>query len=61
MWNEYIYQKDKGIENKQTIVGLNCCQNTHCGKNRTGEGIWLSSEYLITTDAKCHMEIRRSI
>ena len=46
--NEYgmnnIYQKDKGIEDKQTKVDLNRCQNTHCGKNRTGEGIWLSGE-----------------
>src|SRR6218665_3669467 len=32
IWNEYIYQKDKGIEDKQTKVCLNCCQNTHGGK-----------------------------
>jgi len=25
IWNEYICQKDKGIEDKQTKVGLNCC------------------------------------
>ena len=30
IWNEYIYQKDKGTDYKQTKVGLNCCQNTHC-------------------------------
>ena len=32
IWNEYIYQIYKGIEDLQTKVGLNCCQNTHCGK-----------------------------
>jgi len=36
-----FYQKDKGIEGKQTKVGLNCCQNTNCGKYRTCERIWL--------------------
>jgi len=30
--NEYIYQKYKGIEDKQTKAGLNGCQNTHCEK-----------------------------
>jgi len=44
IWNECIYQKDKGIEDKQMTVGLKCCQNTHCEKNRTGTGIWLSCE-----------------
>ncbi len=28
----YIYQENKGIEDKQTKVGLNCCQTTHCEK-----------------------------
>jgi len=44
IWNEYIYQKDKDIEDKNMKVGQNRCQNIH-GKNRTDEGIWSSSEY----------------
>src|SRR6218665_804692 len=32
IWNEFIFQKDKGIEDKQTKVGLHCCQTTHCRK-----------------------------
>jgi len=38
-------KKDKGIEDKQTKGCQNYCQNTHCGKTRTGEEMWLSSEH----------------
>jgi len=34
----------KKTEISKRKLGLNCCQNTHCGKNKTGKGIWLSSE-----------------
>jgi len=41
----------------QTEVGLNCCQNTHCGKTeQVKEFCYLVS--MITIYAKCHMEIK---
>ena len=57
IWNEYIYRKDKGIEDKQMTVGLNCCQNTHCEKTEQVKefGNLVS---MITIDAKCHIEIK---
>ena len=46
IWNEYIYQKDKGIEDKQLTVGLNCCQNKRCEKTeQVKEFGYLVSEY----------------
>ena len=58
-WNENKYKKDKGIEDKQKKA--NCCQNTHWRKrNRTSERILLQGS-MITSDAKCHREIKRRI
>ena len=49
-------KKDKSIEVKQTKVGLNCCQNKHCGKTeQVKEFGYLVS--MITTDVKFHMAI----
>jgi len=43
--NIFKRQIDKGIEDKQTKVGLNCCKTTHCGKTVQGKDLAISNEY----------------
>jgi len=61
IWNENKYQKDKRIEDKQRKG--NYCQNTqlHIGRKETEqvtEFSYLGS--MITTDVKCHREIKEA-